>query len=81
MGTKNYKNWLAMLASILQNVYVYVDLDELVGKAKEYLKQKRCKCGVTKKENTEGALKCWNLEQIIEAGPFGKPTPRSIGNG
>ena len=33
--------------------------------AQEYLR--RCKAGAWKPENTAEALKCWNLERIIEA--------------
>ena len=53
-----------MLASILWTVYID---PELV--AREYLQQ--CKVGAWKKENTEDALKCWNLEQTLESESLG----------
>ncbi len=37
---------------------------------KEYLV--RCKEGIWSKERTDEALKCWNLERIIEAELMGK---------
>ena len=60
-----------MMASILNKVYVD---KELV--AKEYLK--RCKKGAWKKENTVEALKCWNLERIIDAELMGDSHPSEI---
>lgn len=45
---------------------VYIDIEWV---AREYLR--RCKAGVWKKENTEEALKCWNLERIIDAESIG----------
>ena len=64
---------LALLASILQNVYID---EEWV--AREY--PKRCKEGAWKKENTQEALKCWNLERVIDAELLGKriPDPLSL---
>ncbi|EJK63933.1 hypothetical protein THAOC_15380 [Thalassiosira oceanica] len=59
LGVRNYER-LAMLASLVRNVYIN---EEWV--AQEYLR--RCKAGAWKPENTAEALKCWNLEQIIEA--------------
>ncbi len=59
---------LAMLASIVHTVYVG---DALV--AAEYLR--RCKAGSWKKENTVEAVKCWNLEQIIDAELCGESMP------
>ena len=44
--------------------------------AKEYLR--RCKFGAWKKENTVDALKCWNLERIIEAKIFGRSVPDEL---
>jgi hypothetical protein len=49
-----------MLASIVHTIYI---VDALV--AAEYLK--RCKVGSCKKENTVEAVKCWNLERIINS--------------
>ena len=62
---------LAMLSHILRNVYID---DEWV--AQEYLKRK--KSGVWKKENMSDALKCWNLERILEAEMFGCPKPKEL---
>ena len=44
--------------------------------AKEYLR--RCKKGAWKKENTEEALKCWNLERIIDADLMGDGKPSQL---
>ena len=44
--------------------------------ANEYLW--RCKAGSWKKENTEEALKCWNLERILEAESLGKTPPADL---
>ena len=41
----------------------------------EYTYLKRCKEGAWKKENTKAALKCWNLERVIEAELLGKQAP------
>ena len=49
-----------MLASIVGTVYI----DEALVAA-EYLKG--CKVGSWKKENTVEAVKCWNLERIINS--------------
>ena len=70
LGVRTYER-LAMMASILNKVYVD---KELV--AKEYLK--RCKKGARKKENTVEALKCWNLERIIDAELMGDSHPSEI---
>ena len=48
----------AMVALIIQNVYSDNDLV-----AQQYIE--RGKGGSWKKENTEDAFKCWNLECII----------------
>ena len=70
---QNYPNFgdedtLAMLASIVHTVYID---DALV--AAEYLR--RCKAGSWKKENTVEAVKCWNLERIIDAELRGESMP------
>ena len=52
---------------------VYIDIDWV---AREYLR--RCKAGVWKKENTEEALKCWNLERIIDAESMGVAAPAAL---
>eukprot|EP00579_Thalassiosira_antarctica_P002468 CAMPEP_0201871810 /NCGR_PEP_ID=MMETSP0902-20130614/4649_1 /ASSEMBLY_ACC=CAM_ASM_000551 /TAXON_ID=420261 /ORGANISM="Thalassiosira antarctica, Strain CCMP982" /LENGTH=91 /DNA_ID=CAMNT_0048397905 /DNA_START=273 /DNA_END=548 /DNA_ORIENTATION=+ len=61
------------MASILQKEKVYIDKEWV---AKEYLK--RCKKGAWKKENTEEALKCWNLECIIDADLMGDSQPSEL---
>jgi hypothetical protein len=70
LGVRNYER-IAMLAMIVQTVYID---EEWV--AKEYLR--RCKFGAWKKENTVDALKCWNLERIIEAKIFGRSVPDEL---
>jgi hypothetical protein len=62
---------VAMLASIIQNVYI--DNDWV---AQEYIE--RCKRGSWKKESTEEALKCWNLELIIDAEQQGNAAPSEL---
>ncbi len=59
-----------LVASIIQNVYI--DNDWV---AQQYIEQ--CKRG-WKKESTEEALKCWNLEHIIDAEQQGKDTPSEL---
>jgi len=59
LGVRTYER-IAMLASILPKVYI--DREWV---AKEYLR--RCKAGKWKKENTKDALKCWNLERVLDA--------------
>jgi hypothetical protein len=51
---------LAMLTSIVQNVFID---DNWV--ANEYLE--RCKKNKWTKKNDDEALKCWNLERVIDA--------------
>ena len=70
LGVRNYER-LAMLASLIRNVYIN---EEWV--AQEYLR--RCKAGAWKPENTAEALKCWNLERIIEAKMLQMPEPDEI---
>ena len=70
LGVRTYER-LTLLASILQNVYID---EEWV--AREYLK--RCKEGASKKENTREALKCWNLERVIDAELLGKRIPEPL---
>ena len=60
-----------MVASIIQKVYI--DKEWM---AEEYLK--RCKKGAWKKENMEEALKCWNLERIIDADLMGNSQPSKL---
>ena len=67
LGVRTYER-LAMLASIVHTVYID---DALV--AAEYLR--RCKAGSWKKENTAEAVKCWNLERIIDAELRGESMP------
>jgi hypothetical protein len=59
LGVQTYKR-VAMLASIIQSVYI-----DIHWAAQRYIE--RCKKGSWKKENTEEASKCWNLERIIDA--------------
>jgi hypothetical protein len=59
LGVRTYER-LAMLTSIVQNVFID---DNWV--ANEYLE--RCKKGKWTKKNDDEALKCWNLERIIDA--------------
>ncbi len=67
LGVRTYER-LAMLASIVHTVYID---DALV--AAEYLK--RCKAGSRKKEHTVEAVKCWNLERIIDSELRGESMP------
>ena len=62
---------LALLSSIVNKVYID---PEWV--ADEYLR--RCKAGEWKKYIDEEALKCWNLERIIDAKLFGKDEPPGL---
>ena len=62
---------VAMLASIIQSVCI-----ENYWVAQQYIEQ--CKKGSWKKENTEKALKCWNLEHMIDAEQQGKDTPAEL---
>jgi hypothetical protein len=70
LGVRTYKH-VAMLASIIQSVYI--DNDWV---AQQYNEQ--CKKRSWKKENTEEALKCWNLERIIDAEQQGKDAPSEL---
>ncbi len=65
-----YKH-VAMLASIIQNVYI--DNNWV---AQQYIE--RSKKGSQKKENTEEALKCPNLERIIDAEKQGRDIPDEL---
>ena len=65
-----YKH-VAMLASIIQSVYI--DNDWVTQQYNE-----RCKKRSWKKENTEEASKCWNLERIIDAEQQGKDAPSEL---
>ena len=67
---RTYKH-VAMLASIIQSVYI-----DNKWVAQQYIEQ--CKKGSWKKENTEEALKCWNLERIIDAEQQGKDAPSEL---
>jgi hypothetical protein len=66
---------LQMLTSIVQNVFID---DNWV--ANEYLN--RCKKGKWTKQGDDDALKCWNLERIINAEEMGVETPveMTLGN-
>jgi hypothetical protein len=65
-----YKH-VAMLASIIQNVYCDKNWVAL-----QYIE--RSKKGSWKKENTEEASKCWNLERIIDAEQQGRDIPDEL---
>lgn len=62
---------LAMLSTILQTVYV-----DPKAVADEY--QRRCAVKAWKSTQTEDALKCWNLERIIEAEMLHAPLPAEM---
>ena len=62
---------LAMLASILHTVYV--DPKKVVN---EYLR--RCKKNTWKSASTDDALKCFNLERLIDAETLGQPAPEAL---
>lgn len=70
LGVRTYER-LAMLSAILPKIYI-----DRAWVAKEYLK--RCKEGAWKKELDEEALKCWNLERIIEAELAGSQPPPAV---
>ncbi len=70
LGVRTYEH-VAMLASIIQSVYI-----DNHWVAQQYIE--RCKEGSWKKENTEEALKCWNLERIIDAEQLGKDAPSEL---
>lgn len=70
LGVRNYER-IAMLSSILRSVYVDPALV-----AQEYLR--RCKTGVWKDGDDKDALKCWNLERLLEAATFGQPKPSEL---
>jgi len=67
LGVRTYER-LAMLTSIVQNVFID---DNWV--ANEYLE--RCKKGSWTKKSDDDALKCWNLERIIDAQERGIEKP------
>ena len=60
-----------MLASIVHTVY-----NDNAWVAAEYLK--KCQAGTWKKENTIEAVKCWNLERILDAEQCGQPMPEEL---
>jgi hypothetical protein len=65
---------LAMLARNIQRIYIN---PEWV--ANSYLSQ--CKAGLWQKENYTEALKCWNLEQVLEAEALGNAPPDMLALG
>ena len=67
LKVKTYER-LAMLSSIIPKMYI--DLEWV---ANEYLI--RCKKGLWKKEEDEDAVKCWNLERVINAELLGLRRP------
>ena len=70
LGVRTYER-IALLSSILQKVYIDVDWV-----AKEYLR--RCKKGAWKKGLTDDAVKCWNLERILDAELQGVSKPEEL---
>jgi hypothetical protein len=70
LGVRAYEH-VAMLALIIQSDYSH---NKWV--AQQYIEQ--CKKGSWKKENTDEALKCWNLECIIDAEQQGKDVPSEL---
>ena len=70
LGVRTYEQ-LAMLAPNINSVYVDPEMA-----AKEYLS--RCKSGMWKKKFAEDFLKSWNLERILEAETFQRPTPDEL---
>ncbi len=62
---------VAMLASIIKNVYI--DNNWV---AQQYIE--RSKKGSWKKANIKEALKCWNLERIIDAVQQGRDIPDEL---
>ncbi len=70
LGMRTFEH-VAMLASIIQSVYT-----DNHWVAQQYIEQ--CKKGSWKKENTEEALKCWNIERIIDAEQQGKDAPSEL---
>ena len=60
-----------MLSSNMKRVYV----DPTMVK-KEYLR--RCKLGLWKKANEEEAVRCWNLERLIDAEMNQQPAPKEL---
>ena len=60
-----------MLASTVQNIYID---DEWM--AKEQLH--KCKAQAQKKEDTEDAVKCFNLECIIDGKLYGRSEPEKL---
>ena len=58
LAVKIYER-LSMVASIINNIYI--DKGWVV---QEYLR--RCKNGLWKKGEMDEALKCWNLEGVVE---------------
>ena len=61
-----------MLSNIIHNVYI--DPEWVTA---EYLR--RCKKGAWSKADTDAALKCHNLEQMINAMKFDLETPEEVG--
>jgi hypothetical protein len=60
-----------MLAPIIQNVYI-----DNYWVAQQYIEQGERESW--KKKSTEEALKCWNLERIINAEQQGKDAPSEL---
>lgn len=67
LNVRTYER-LAMLSAIVGHVYIN---EETV--AKEYLR--RCRTGAWKEKSNEDAVKCWNLERLIDAETHAKTNP------
>ncbi len=67
LGVRTYKR-LALMASIINKIYIYKKYV-----AKDYLRC--CKEGSWYAEKTKDALKCWNLERVLDAELMGKQAP------
>jgi hypothetical protein len=70
LGVRNYER-LAMLSSIVQNVYV-----DVKWVAEEYLR--RCKLNKWTKADDDDALKCFNCARILDAEQQGLPKPAEL---
>jgi hypothetical protein len=68
---RNYERLAMFLSSIVQRLYI-----DPIWVAAEYLR--RCKNGSWNKENDVDALKCWNLERILDAELLNEPVPSEL---
>ncbi len=70
LGVRTYER-LALMSSIINKIYI-----DKKWVAKEYLR--RCKEGSWDAQKTEDALKCWNLERVLDAELMGKQAPEEM---